>query len=277
MVLEGGAMRGMYTAGAIDVLMENDISFDGYIGVSAGASFGCNFKSRQKGRAIRYNLRYMKDPRYSGIRSLLRTGDIFGSEFCYHEIPERLDPFDGEEFYRNPVRFYAVATEAETGKSVYHECKGPLEVDVEWMRASSSMPVVSRPVSIDGKLYFDGGVSDSIPVEYFMKLGYGRNVVILTRPRGYRKEEKPLPAFMKFALRKYPELIKAMAGRSHEYNRVLDLLDKLEKEGKVLVIAPTRDLGVKRIEKDEGKVRAIYGLGRQDTLSRLEEIRDFLS
>ncbi len=275
MVLEGGAMRGLYTAGCLDVLMENDISVDGYIGVSAGITFGCNYKSRQIGRSIRYNLRFLNDPRYSGLRSLLKTGDIFGADFCYHEIPEKLDPFDYEAFVNNPVELYTVATDAYTGKSVYHKFPNGMDNDIEWMRASSSMPGVSRAVKVDGYTLFDGGVSDSIPIEYFMSLGYERNLVILTRPRGYRKKEGKLNPVMKLMMRKYPALIPAMERRAMEYNRVLDLLDELEKEKKVIIIAPTRDLHVKRVEKDKEKVRAIYDLGVDDTRKRLSEIKAF--
>ena len=275
MVLEGGAMRGLYTAGCLDVLMENDISVDGYIGVSAGITFGCNYKSRQIGRSIRYNLRFLNDPRYSGLRSLLKTGDIFGADFCYHEIPEKLDPFDYEAFVNNPVELYTVATDAYTGKSVYHKFPNGMDNDIEWMRASSSMPGVSRAVKVDGYTLFDGGVSDSIPIEYFMSLGYERNLVILTRPRGYRKKEGKLNPVMKLMMRKYPALIPAMERRAMEYNRVLDLLDELEKEKKVIIIAPTRDLHVKRVEKDKEKVRAIYDLGVDDTKKRLGEIKAF--
>ena len=275
MVLEGGAMRGLYTAGCLDVLMENDISVDGYIGVSAGITFGCNYKSRQIGRSIRYNLRFLNDPRYSGLRSLLKTGDIFGADFCYHEIPEKLDPFDYEAFVNNPVELYTVATDAYTGKSVYHKFPNGMDNDIEWMRAYSSMPGVSRAVKVDGYTLFDGGVSDSIPIEYFMSLGYERNLVILTRPRGYRKKEGKLNPVMKLMMRKYPALIPAMERRAMEYNRVLDLLDELEKEKKVLIIAPTKDLHVKRVEKDKEKVRAIYDLGVDDTRKRLSEIKAF--
>ena len=276
MVLEGGALRGIYTAGVLDVLMENKIDVDGYIGVSAGITFGCNYKSKQIGRCVRYNLRYLNDPRYSGLRSLIKTGDIFGADFCYHEIPEKLDPFDFETFKNNPVELYTVATDALTGKPVYYKMKDGGARDLEWMRASASMPVVSNAVKIDGYTLFDGGVSDSIPIRYFMSLGYEKNIVVLTRPRGYRKKEKDISVFIKLALRKYPEMIKAMQNRSREYNECLDYLDSLEKDGKVLIIAPSMDLHVKRVEKDKAKVKAIYDLGLSDTRNKLEEIKDFL-
>lgn len=275
MVLEGGAMRGLYTAGALDVLLENNITVDGYIGVSAGVTFGCNYKSNQAGRAIRYNIKYLNHPKFSGVKVLLKTGDIFGSDFCYHEIPERLDPFDYETFFNNPIKLYCVVTDANTGKSIYHEFPTSFNTDVEWMRASSSMPIVSKAVKIDGLTLFDGSVSDSIPIKYFMSLGYDKNLVILTRPWGYRKEEKKLPLYTKIALRNYPNLLKTMEERSRVYNSTLDLLDKLKNDKKVLILAPSVDLHVKRVEKDEAKVQAIYDLGRKDTLEMLDKIKEF--
>ena len=277
MVLEGGAKRGLYSAGELDVLMEKGVDVDGSLGVSAGVTFGCNYKSRQIGRTLRYNLRFIHDPRYCSLRSLIRTGDIFGARFCYHDIPEKLDPFDYETFASNPVRLYTVATDAYTGSPVYKELKDGGSTDLEWMRASASMPVVSKAVQVDGYTLFDGGVSDSIPIDYLMSLGYERNLVVLTRPRGYRKDEGPLNPLMRIAMRKYPKLLERMEARGREYNSTLDHLDSLEKEGVVLIIAPSKDLHVKRLEKDTEKLRAIYELGRSDTTAELEKIRAFFS
>ena len=181
-----------------------------------------------------------------------------------------------ETFKNNPVDLYTVATDAYTGKAVYCKLGDGGERDLEWMRASASMPVVSRAVNVDGYTLFDGGVSDSIPIRYFMDLGYERNIVVLTRPRGYRKKEGGCGFITKVALRKYPRMIEALDARSREYNQTLDYLDSLEKEGKVLIIAPTSDLHVKRIEKDKAKIQAMYDLGVSDTESRLSEIREFL-
>ena len=192
LIMEGGAMRGMFTAGVIDVLMEAGVSFDGAIGVSAGAVFGCNYKSRQIGRVIRYNKAYCQDPRYVSFRSLLKTGDIYGEQFCYHELPDRLDPFDVKTYAQNPMNFYVVCTDADTGKAVYHNClKGDAE-DIQWMRASASMPALSRFVKLDSYSLSDGGTADSIPVRFFESIGYDRNVVILTQPEGYVKKPNQL-------------------------------------------------------------------------------------
>ena len=195
-------MRGMFTAGVTDVMMENGITFSGAIGVSAGAAFGCNYKSNQPGRAIRYNMRFSKDPRYCSFRSLLKTGDMFGADFCYREIPDKLDLYDYDEFERNPMEFYAVVTDVITGEPVYkklNSCRGD---EMKWLRASASMPLASKIVEVDGYKLLDGGIADSVPVKYFESIGYEKNVVILTQPEGYVKGENKLIPLMKLVMGK---------------------------------------------------------------------------
>ena len=223
LVLEGGGIRGIFTAGILDVLMEEGIEFDGAVGVSAGAAFGSNYKSRQSRRAIRYNLRFAKDPRYSSIRSLLATGNLFNAQFCYHDIPEKHDPFDWEAFYKNPMEFYLVATDVETGKPVYHLCdESEDKYDIlEWFRASGSMPLVSRVVEVGGYKLLDGGVADSIPLRFMEEQGYERNLVILTRPAGYVKQPNPLMPVIRRALSSYPEAVRAIGDRHIFYNQEL--------------------------------------------------------
>ena len=192
LILEGGAMRGLFTAGIIDVMMEHDLWPDGIVGVSAGAAFGCNYKSRQPGRAIRYNKRFAKDARYSGLRSLLSTGDYFNAEFAYHIVPREYDLFDDKAFDANPLEFVCVCTDVETGQPVYKQLSKCSETTYDWIRASASMPLCSRVVCLEGYKLLDGGVSDSIPLEWAETNGYERNVVILTQPRGYRKQRTRL-------------------------------------------------------------------------------------
>ena len=199
LVLEGGAMRGMFTAGVLDVLMEAGVAVDGAVGVSAGAAFGCNYKSRQIGRAIRYNMTYCRDPRYCSLRSLVRTGDLYGVDFCYRVIPMELDPFDVETFARNPMPFYAVCTDLRTGKPVYHLLQNGGEEDMAWIRASASMPMVSRIVRLDGHELLDGGIADSIPLRFFESIGYERNIVVLTQPQGFIKKRTIFAAFARGA------------------------------------------------------------------------------
>lgn len=275
--MEGGAMRGMYTAGVLDVLMENNIVFDGAIGVSAGACFGCNYKSRQIGRSIRYNLKYCKDARYVSVRSLLTSGDIYNAKFCYEEIPFRLDVFDTETYQKNPMEFYVVATDVNTGEAVYKRLdKGDRE-DVQWIRASASMPLVSRIVRMEGMGLLDGGIADSIPFAWFKANGYQKNVVVLTRPAGYVKKSNPMMALIRLRMRKYPKLVEAMERRHIVYNECLEQLKEDEKTGDTLVIRPSMPLNIKKTEKNPEKLKAVYKLGRRDAAEMLDKIRLFLA
>ncbi len=274
LIMEGGAMRGMFTCGVIDVLMENDIIFDGGAGISAGAVFGCNYKSKQIGRPIRYNKRFSKDPRFCSIRSLIKTGDMYGAEFCYHELPEKLDPFDTDTFQSNPMEFYVGATDVSTGKCVYHKCSDGLEDDIKWMQASASMPVVSKPVEVDGYVLLDGGISDSVPYKYMEEIGYNRNVIILTQPDGYRKS-KALP-ILQLLLKKYPAVAKTMAERHEEYNHEMDEIKEREEKGISFVIRPPENLKIGRVEKEPEELESVYQLGRQEAIRVLPDLKRFL-
>ena len=276
LILEGGAMRGMYTAGVLDVMMENNIWVDGAVGVSAGAVFGCNYKSKQIGRTIRYNKKYGRDPRYAGFHSLLKTGDYFGTEFCYHEIPEKLDPFDTETFEKNPVEFYVVGTDVTTGKAVYHKCTNGKDKDLEWFRASASMPLLSNIVEVDGYRLLDGGIADSIPIEWFRSIGYERNIVILTRDKTYRKKKNKMIPLFKTVLHKYPEVARSMKQRHVIYNQELLQVEEQEKCGKALVIRPSEPITISRTENDPEKLEEVYQLGRKDGLANLEKMRTFI-
>ena len=276
LVLEGGAMRGMFTAGVTDVFMENGISFDGVIGVSAGAVFGCNIKSNQPGRAIRYNVKYCRDPRYVSLRSLLTTGDLYGEQFCYHDLPETLDPFDYKSFAASPMEFYAVCTDVRTGKPVYHRCETGGPEDLQWLRASASMPLASRIVEVDGYSLLDGGIADSIPLAYFESLGYRRNVVILTQPLGFEKKKNRLLPLLRLALKKYPKTVEAMAHRHEVYNEELAHVRTRELAGEALVIRPKEPLAISRTERDPEKLLAVYRQGREageQNLARVQALR----
>ena len=277
LVLEGGGIRGIFSAGVLDVLMEEGIEFDGGIGVSAGAAFGCNYKSRQPRRAIRYNLKYAKDPRYSSVRSLLKTGDLFNAQFCYHDIPNKLYPFDWKAFRENPMEFYLVCTDVETGKPVYHLCGEENEWEMlEWFRASGSMPLVSRMVEIDGQKLLDGGISDSIPLRFMEKKGYDRNVVILTRPANYVKEPASMMRVISRVLQKYPETVQAMEKRHIVYNETLAYIRQREAGKYAFVIRPETDLDVGRVEHDRYKIREAYKAGRRAARRHLDALRRFL-
>lgn len=275
LVLEGGAMRGLWTAGVIDVMMEHGIEPDGLIGVSAGAAFGCNYKSRQIGRAIRYNMRFAKDSRYSGWRSLFTSGNYFNAEFGYHIVPKQYDIFDDDAFDKNPMEFIAVCTDVETGKPVYQPLTKATPITYDWIRASASMPLMSRIVELEGKKLLDGGVGDSIPLEYFESIGYDRNVVILTQPLGFQKTHNKLMPLMRIALRKYPNMIKAMDERHIMYNQELAYVAQAEQEGRCLVIRPDGKIPIGHISHNPEEMRHVYELGRTVGERYIERIKAF--
>ena len=275
LIMEGGAMRGMFTCGIMDVLMENGITFDGAAGISAGAVFGCNYKSGQAGRPIRYNMKYCRDPRYCSFRSLLRTGNLYGADFCYRELPEVRDPFDREAFAKNPMAFYVGATDVETGECMFHRCTDGGEEDMLWFQASASMPVVSRPVRIGIRSYLDGGIADAVPFRYMEQQGYDRNVIVLTQPRGYRKKPESMPG-MKLFLRRYPKILEAMARRHEMYNGQMEALDRIEDGHSAVVIRPPENLQIGHMEKDPGELERVYRIGRLEAEKRLPEIREYI-
>ena len=267
----------MFTAGILDVMIENDIFTDGLIGVSAGATFGCNFKSRQPGRALRYNLRFIGDPRYMGWRSFLKEGNLVSAEFSYHTMPSELDIFDTETFAASPMEFYVVCTDVFSGKPVYKQIKEADYKGMEWLRATASLPIVSKPVKIDGYTLLDGGIADSIPLKHFQEIGYKRNIVILTQPMGFiKKRTKLMPAFRLFCHR-YPAIIKGMAKRHLMYNEQLEYVRKQIKEGNTLLLCPQEPLPIGRTEQNEDKMKKVYQMGREMGLKHLQEIKGFVS
>ncbi len=276
LIMEGGAMRGLFTAGITDVMMENDIKFDAAIGVSAGAAFGCNFKSGQIGRAARYNIKYCRDKRYCSMWSLIFTGNLFGADFCYHELPEKLDLFDEEAFSSNPMPFYVVCTDVITGKPVYKKYEKADKDFAEWVRASASLPLVSKIVELDGYKLLDGGISDSIPIKYFEDIGYTKNVVILTQPKGYIKEKTGTLPIVKATLGKYPNMVKAVESRHIMYNDTVKYIEEKEAAGELLVIRPDASLPIKRTSHNPELLKKVYEEGRRIGLLKLEEIKEFL-
>ena len=276
LIMEGGAMRGMFTAGVIDVMMEAGIEFDGAIGVSAGACFGCNYKSRQIGRVIRYNTRFCNDKRYSGFHLLLKEGNIFSTDFCYNVVPTQYDVFDFDTYKANPMEFYVVCTDIETGEAVYHKYEGLEDHGFDWIRASASMPLVSQIVEIEGRKLLDGGIADSIPVAYFESIGYDRNVAILTQPEGYVKKKNPLMPLMKAKYKDYPKLVEAIEKRDIYYNVTLRYIEQREAAGELLVIRPESKLDIGKVEKDPEKLKEVYVQGRLAASKKLAEIKEYL-
>ncbi len=274
LVLEGGAMRGMYTAGVLDVMLDEDIHVDGVIGVSAGVLFGVNYLSKQRGRSIRYNKRFNGDKRYMGMHSLFTTGNIVNTEFAYYTVPYELDVFDDETFMNSGVPFYAVVTNMQTGKPEYMKIHSVFD-QMEVLRASASMPLVSKPVYLDGVPYLDGGIADSIPYEKMMEMGYDRIIVVLTRDFSYRKKSSSkLPAELRY--HKYPEFRQTLEHRYEAYNASVAHLRWLEKQGKVFVIRPSAPIGIKRIEKDADKLQEVYELGLHDGEHSIHALQEYL-
>ena len=269
-------MRGMFTCGVTDLMMEKGLIPEGICGVSAGAVFGCNIKSGQAGRAIRYNSKYCRDPRYCGLSSLIKTGNYFGVDFCYHEIPSELDPFDNEAYMASPIEFYVVCTDVDSGEAVYHRCDSGRGEDLEWMRASASLPLVSRVVKVAGRRMLDGGITDAIPLRFFESIGYERNVVVLTRPRGYQKKLSRSTSLTCAVLRKYPRLVDAMKRRHEMYNEQLEYVFESERRGDVFVICPREALPIDRIERDPDVLQRVYSAGRDTCLERLDDLADFI-
>lgn len=274
LVLEGGAMRGLYSAGVIDVLLDNDIKFDTVVGVSAGALFGINLKSKQRGRVLRYNKAYAKNKNYMGLYSLMTTGNVMNKKFCFDKLINELDIFDYDTYEKNPTNFYAVVTNVVTGEPEYININN-IKDKLEYLRASGSMPYVSRKVLIDNSLYLDGGISDSIPVKWMLDNDYDKIVVVLTRPSSYYKK-KNNPYIAKLFYRHYPNLVKTMNNRYLKYNETIAMIRELDNDGKIFVIRPKKVLDIKKIEKNINKINDTYDVGVNDMREKLSDLKKYL-
>lgn len=276
LVLEGGAMRGMYTAGVLDTLMQNNIKFDAIIGVSAGALFGINYKSNQIGRAYRYNMQYINDKEYIGLYSYLTTGNIMNKSFCFDKLVNELDKFDYQAFKNNKTKFYVVVTNLLTGTPEYQELTDLNDQNqMEYLRASGSMQYVSKPVKINNNYYLDGATGDSIPIKYMEKLGFNKIIVVGTRPEGYQKQYKPQPS--KIFYKKYPKFIKALSNRPSMYNETIKYIEKKANNHEIIFIRPSQDLKVKHIEKNKKKLSSLYTLGQKNTKEIISTINKYLT
>ncbi len=271
LVLEGGAMRGMYTAGVLDILNENDIKVDGVIGVSAGVIHGVNYVSNQKGRSIRYTLKYRRDKRYMSIKSLLKTGNMVETDFCYHQIPEKLDVYDNEAFKNSGIDFYAVCSNVETGLPEYIKCTDVFQ-QMDVIRASASMPFFSRIVETESMKLLDGGVCDSVPVKKFMEMGYDRLIVVLTKTKGYLPKAASAST-AKRIYKDYPKFADAIITRRIRYYENLNYVNEMENNGEILVVRPSYEVNISRTEKNLARIWEMYNLGREDAKDKLEDIK----
>lgn len=276
LVLEGGGMRGVYTAGVLDFFMEKDLYFPYVIGVSAGACNAASYISKQTGRSKKINIKYIKNPKYLSIRNLILEKSIFGIKFVYDELPNRLEPFDYKTFQDSQQKFVIGTTDCITGEAVYFEKNNCRENILQVIRASSSLPLLAPMVKIKDKVLLDGGLADSIPVKKAMEDGYLKNIIILTRNKEYRKEPTKLTGLIKFKYKKYPKLIDTIFNRYKVYNKTLDYIISLEEKEQVFVIRPSSDLKVDRLEKNPDKLAALYQLGYEDAKKNYNKIVDWI-
>ena len=275
LVLEGGGMRGLYTAGVLDTFLDAGIKVDGVVSVSAGALFGVNFLSKQKGRALRYNKKYASNPRYMGLRSWLKTGNVVNKEFAYYKVPMELDVFDEEAFEKSGVPFYATVTNLATGEAEYHKVDNVFE-QMELLRASSALPLASKIVEWQGNKYLDGGLSDSIPVDFAKSLGFDKLIVVLTRPIDYRKKPSNGHVYKLF-YRKYPKFVEVASKRYQHYNNTIEHISNLENKGELFAIRPSQNLEIGRLETNPDKYQEIYQIGVDDTEEVLKQLKDYLA
>lgn len=260
LVLEGGGMRGIFTIGVLDNLMDRGIEFPYTVGVSAGACNGLSYLSGQRGRAKYTNTELLEKHRYIGFRHLLTKRNIMDFDLLFHKLPEEIYPYDYKALAQNANRFEMVTTSCLTGKACYFEEKNDPKRVIEIVKASSSLPFVCPITFVDGEPMLDGGISDSIPVERAWSQGFDNNLIVLTRNRGYRKPDKPsrIPFFF---YRKYPNAKEAIRNRNLMYNKQMELVEKLEDEGRAVVLRPERPVEVDRMERDTKKILALYEEG----------------
>ena len=274
LVLEGGGMKVCLPQASLMPIMEQNIQIDKIIGISAGALFGINYASNQKERALRYNLKYLKDKRYMGFHSLFTTGNIINKDFAFYNLPFNLDPFDQNEFEKSHIDFYLAATNIESGKAEYFKIKNVFE-EMEYFRATSAMPFVSKFVEINGQKYLDGGIADSIPFEKAQELGCDKIIVVLTQPIDYRKTKSSSFLFKLF-YRNYPHLVKTLENRYRTYNEQVEEIIRLEKQNKIFVLRPNVSLNIGRLERDETKIRTVYGLGEKILEAQIQDSKKIL-
>ena len=276
LVLEGGGMRGLFSAGVLDALLDlKELSVNGIVGVSSGALFGVNYVSKQKERAVRYNKKYADDKRYMGLHSWITTGNAVNKDFAFYELPYKLDVFDNETFKKAETDFYVVMTNVESGKPEYVLIEDAF-AQMEYLRATSALPFASKIIEINGKKYLDGGISDSIPIDFCESLGYDKIIAVLTRPEGTYKEDK-LGFLYKLVYRKYPNLVNSLLNMATDYEKVLAKIKDLENKGEIFVVRPPEVLKIGRLEKNRDKIQKVYDIGLNTGLKELNNIVKYLN
>ena len=277
LVLEGGSLRGLFTAGVLDVFMEHGIRFSYVNGVSAGSMNALSYISGQPGRTVKVDLDYLHDKRFMSFRNLVKKREIFSFEFLFGEVSQNLVPFDYEAFAASPQEFEAVATRCRTGQPVYFNRDNCSDI-FKAVQASSSIPILSHMIGIDGKQYLDGGLSMPIAYQRALDKGDDKVVVVLTRHKGFRK--KPSDRWTQKAFRRYfaplPQLLKSIEEIPERYNRMQEEMDRLEAEGKIFIIRPDEPVTVSRFERDKMKLQALYGSGRRITMDKMDALCEYL-
>ncbi|MBE5865330.1 MAG: patatin family protein [Lachnospiraceae bacterium] len=278
LVLEGGGMKGVYTAGVLDLFLDKNLEFSSVYGVSAGACNMCSYISKQRGRALDVNIDYLDSKRYCSVESMLLSGDLFNVNTCYNLIPNYLNPIDNETFMAYEGKAYAVVTNLITGRPEYLRVRDSVK-DIDKVRASSSLPLVSRTVRINGRPYLDGGLSDSIPIHKSIRDGNRKNVIIMTKETGYRRKQidSGQLALIKVRYAKYPRVAQIMAERHIMYNECLDFIERKEKEGEIFVIRPQHPNDVRRIERDKARMKALYDQGYEEAEALYENLMQYLN
>ena len=277
LVLEGGGMRGLYTVGVLDFLMDQAFLADYVIGVSAGAGNGISYVSGQKGRSYRVDVNYLEDKRYISLHNYLKTGSVFGMDFIFDIVPKHLDPFDYRAFLASPCEFVAGVTDVRTGKPVYFGKQPDIGSECKILRASAAIPLFSPMVRFRGGLYLDGGTSDPIPVRRALEDGCDKVIVVLTRDRTYIKGPEKFRHLYHRKLREYPHMIETLDRRHEVYNGTRAYLKTLEQEGRALVIAPSEPLEISRFEKDRAALDRVREMGYRDTQAvwpAIQSLRD---
>ena len=274
LVLEGGGMRGLYTAGVIDVMLDHGFEPDVVCGTSAGVTFGVNLLSKQRGRVLRYNKRFVGDRRYISLHSWITTGNMINKDFAYGLLPRELDPFDDETFMASKAAFYATITNMQTGQAEYVRLHSTWE-QMDVIRASASLPVISRSVEWNGQKYLDGGLADNIPLDKCLELGCDKVIIVLTRPLGYVRKEN-LTAITRLCYPHYRNLHRTVERRNENYNRRIKQIEELEREGKVCVLRPSKPIKISRLEKNPARLEQVYNLGLKDATTQWQAVQKYL-
>ncbi|WP_315523817.1 DUF6363 domain-containing protein [Fusobacterium massiliense] len=275
LVLEGGGMRALFTAGVLDAFLEKSLCIDTMVSVSAGALFGVNYVSQQKGRAVRYNIKFAGDKRYMSLRNWFKTGNVLDKKFAYYDLPMKLDVFDEKKFSESNINFYIVLTNIETGKAEYILIKDVFD-QMEYLRATSALPFASKIIKIDGKKYLDGGITDPVPIDYCKKMGCDNLIVVLTRPKGKYKEDK-LNWLFKIVYKKYPKLVERLVNMENDYKKTLKKIIELEDKGEIFVIRPDEVLDIGRLETNKEKIKEIYNKGLEKGRKEIEKLEKYLN